>query len=183
MSEVIDNRANRIRVLKDIIKHLHAGNPPEAVQTPDARIVKQTDASEIMAMEQELMAEGMPVEEVRSMCDLHAQVTRDVLVQIPTRKEIAPGHPVDTFRTRKRSSTQRDRPDEDGTCRIAEPCLKPAIPLRLCFAFASRFNELMDIDKHYQRKEHALVFLPGAPWHCRPLEGDVGQGRRCPRLA
>jgi hypothetical protein len=28
MSEVIDNKANRIRVLKDIIKHLHAGNPP-----------------------------------------------------------------------------------------------------------------------------------------------------------
>ena len=28
MSEVIDNKANRIRVLKDIIKHLHAGIPP-----------------------------------------------------------------------------------------------------------------------------------------------------------
>jgi len=28
MSEVTDNKANRIRVLKDIIKHLHAGNPP-----------------------------------------------------------------------------------------------------------------------------------------------------------
>jgi hypothetical protein len=26
MSEVIDNKANRIRVMKDIIKHLHAGN-------------------------------------------------------------------------------------------------------------------------------------------------------------
>ncbi len=25
MSELIDNKANRIRVLKDIIKHLHAG--------------------------------------------------------------------------------------------------------------------------------------------------------------
>ena len=52
MSEVIDNRANRIRVLKDIIKHLHAGNPPEAVQRQMREFVKQTDASEIMAMEQ-----------------------------------------------------------------------------------------------------------------------------------
>ena len=98
MSEVIDNKANRIRVLKDIIKHLHAGKAPEQVQKQMRELVKQTDASEIMAMEQELMAEGMPVEEVRSMCDLHSQVTRDVLVQIPTRKEIAPGHPIDTFR-------------------------------------------------------------------------------------
>jgi hypothetical protein len=32
MSEVIDNKANRIRVLKEIIKHLHAGNPPEQVR-------------------------------------------------------------------------------------------------------------------------------------------------------
>jgi Family of unknown function (DUF438) len=98
MSEVIDNKANRIRVLKDIIKHLHAGNPPEQVQRQMREIVRQTDASEIMAMEQELMAEGMPVEEVRSMCDLHSKVTRDVLVQLPIRKAIAPGHPVDTFR-------------------------------------------------------------------------------------
>ena len=48
-------------------------------------------------MEQELMAEGMAVEEIRSMCDLHSQVTREVLVHIaaPT---LAPGHPADTFR-------------------------------------------------------------------------------------
>ena len=98
MSEVIDNKANRVRILKDIIKHLHAGNPPEQVQRQMREIVRQTDSSEIIAMEQELMAEGMPVEEVRSMCDLHSQVTREVLVQIPTSKTIAPGHPADTFR-------------------------------------------------------------------------------------
>ncbi len=39
MSEVIDNKANRIRVLKDIIKHLHAGNPPEQVQRQMREIV------------------------------------------------------------------------------------------------------------------------------------------------
>ena len=41
-----------------------------------------TDAGEIMAMEQELIAGGMPVEGVRSMCDLHSQVSRDVLVEL-----------------------------------------------------------------------------------------------------
>jgi DUF438 domain-containing protein len=52
MSELIDNRANRVRVLKDIIKHLHAGHLPEIVQRQMREFVKQTDASEIMAMEQ-----------------------------------------------------------------------------------------------------------------------------------
>ncbi len=43
MSEVIDNKANRVRILKDIIKHLHAGNPPEQVREQMREIVRQTD--------------------------------------------------------------------------------------------------------------------------------------------
>src|ERR1700689_5523192 len=155
MSELIDNKANRIRVLKDIIKHLHAGNPPEVVQRQMRELVKQTDASEIMAMEQELMAEGMPVEEVRSMCDLHSQVTRDVLVQIPTRKEIAPGHPIYTFRR------------ENEALRAVIALMRTAVgelqklpgatdPAPIVLRVRQGFNEMMDIDKHYQRKEHAL---------------------------
>ena len=137
MSEVIDNKANRIRVLKDIIKHLHAGNPPEAVQRQMREIVKQTDASEIMAMEQELMAEGMPVEEVRSMCDLHSQVTRDVLVQIPTRKDIAPGHPVDTFRRENEALRNVIALMKTGLAEL-QALPETTDPSPTCFAFASR---------------------------------------------
>ena len=155
MSELIDNKANRIRVLKDIIKHLHAGKAPEQVQKQMRELVKQTDASEIMAMEQELIAEGMPVEEVRSMCDLHSQVTRDVLVQIANRKEIAPGHPVDTFSR------------ENEALRAAIALMNTAIgelqnlpagsdPASIVLRLRQGFNDLMDVDKHYQRKEHTL---------------------------
>ena len=97
MSELIDNRARRIATLKEIIQHLHKGEAPDAVRRQLREIVRQTDASEIMAMEQELISGGMPVEEVRSMCDLHSQVTRDVLVKLPA-MPIQLGHPVDTFR-------------------------------------------------------------------------------------
>jgi DUF438 domain-containing protein len=155
MSEVIDNKANRIRVLKDIIKHLHAGNPPEQVQRQMREIIRQTDYSEIMAMEQELMAEGMPVEEVRAMCDLHSQVTRDVLVQIPTSKAIAPGHPVDTFRCENEAlrnvivEMKKVLAELQGATEASD-----AAAIALCLR--QSFNELMDVDKHYQRKEHAL---------------------------
>lgn len=98
MSELIDNKAHRIQTLKNIIQHLHAGHAPEQVKAQLSEIVKQTDYSEIMAMEQELMAEGMPVEELRSMCDLHSEVTREVLVQLKTPREVVAGHPVDTFK-------------------------------------------------------------------------------------
>ena len=83
MSELIDNKAHRVRTLKEIIKHLHAGRSPEEVKGLLKTMMGETDYSEIVAMEQELMAEGMPVEEVKSMCDLHSQVTREMLVQIP----------------------------------------------------------------------------------------------------
>jgi DUF438 domain-containing protein len=155
MSELIDNRANRIRVLKDIIKHLHAGKAPEQVQKQMRELVKQTDASEIMAMEQELMAEGMPVEEVRSMCDLHSQVARDVLIQIPTRQEIAPGHPIDTFRRENEAlrAVIALMNTEIGELQNLPAGSDPAsIVLRL----RQGFNDLMDVDKHYQRKEHTL---------------------------
>jgi len=155
MSEVIANKENRIRVLKDIIKHLHAGNPPEQVQRQMQEIVRQTDASEIMAMEQELIAEGMPVEEVRSMCDLHSKVTRDVLVQLPIRKAIAPGHPVDTL-CRENEALRGVIAAMTQTLAELQSTKESADAAAILLRFRQSFNDLMDIDKHYQRKEHAL---------------------------
>jgi DUF438 domain-containing protein len=154
MSELIDNRAHRVRTLKEIIKRLHSGEAPEAVKGRLQELVRNTDCSEIMAMEQELIADGMPVEEIQSMCDLHSQVTREVLVQLPVRT-VLPGHPADTFRRenealrgvilhmREAMAEIRKLPDEE----MAEaPVLR----------WRKAFNELMDIEKHYERKEHAL---------------------------
>jgi len=142
MSEIIDNRAHRVRTLKGIIQHLHQGAAPESVKAQLAEIVRETDYSEIVAMEQELMAEGMPVEEIQSMCDLHSQVTRDVLVQLPA-KPIEPGHPADTFR--RENAALREVMEK-----MRAALAGPVDELR------AAFNELMDIEKHYQRKEHAL---------------------------
>ena len=76
MSELIDNRAHRIRTLKEVIRHLHEGKAPAEVKARLAALVRECDASEIAAMEQELMAEGVPVTEIMGMCDLHSQVVR-----------------------------------------------------------------------------------------------------------
>jgi DUF438 domain-containing protein len=154
MSEVIDNRAHRIRTLKEVIRHLHAGKPPGEVRAMMRDLVRQTDHSEIVAMEQELIAEGMPVDAIQSMCDLHSQVTRDVLVQI-TPPSIPPGHPVDTFRRENEALT--------AAVDVLRAVMKEVAglpgdsqPNGLLFKWRQAVNELMDVDKHYQRKEHAL---------------------------
>jgi DUF438 domain-containing protein len=106
-------------------------------------------------MEQELMAEGMPVEEVRSMCDLHSQVTRDVLVQIPIRKDIAPGHPVDTFRRENEALRNVIALMKTGLAEL-QALSETSDPAPIVLRLRQSFNDLMDIGKHYQRKEHAL---------------------------
>lgn len=154
MSELINNRAHRVRTLKEIIKHLHAGGSPDEVRARLRELVRQTDYSEIVAMEQELMAEGMPVEEVQSMCDLHSQVTREVLVQLPVRS-FPPGHPVDTFRRENQALREVIGRMRQIMAEIeALPDEADAGPLVLRWRQA--VNELQDIDKHYQRKEHAF---------------------------
>lgn len=154
MSELIDNRAQRIQALKDIIRKLHAGEPPESVKARLERIVRETDYSEIVAMEQELMAEGMPVEQIQCMCDLHSQVTREVLVQLPPRA-VPPGHPADTLR--KENEALRGvllRMRQAMTAIQALPDEAEAGDAILQWRLA--YNDLSDIEKHYQRKEHAF---------------------------
>jgi len=155
MSELIDNRAHRISVLKEIIHHLHEGAAPELVKEQLRKIVGETDATEIMAMEQQLIAEGMPVEEVRSMCDLHSQVTRDVLVQLAPPPTVEPGHPLDTFR---RENTALKQVIAAARAILAETSeLVPASDAKeIVFRLRQSANDLMDLDKHYRRKEHAL---------------------------
>ncbi|WP_306589718.1 DUF438 domain-containing protein [Geothrix sp. 21YS21S-4] len=155
MSELINNREHRIATLKHVILHLHRGEAPEQVKAQLAQLIGEVDASEIAAMEQALMAEGMAAEEVKAMCDLHAEVLQDAVA--PPRTESLPaGHPVDTFRKENRAleaavATARERV---GTLESVEDHAYPAAQ-RLDVLEA--FNVLMDVDKHYQRKEN-LVF-------------------------
>jgi DUF438 domain-containing protein len=141
MSELIDNRARRVRELKSVIERLHGGRDPEKAKHDLVQIVGQTNTSEIVSMEQELMAEGMSVQEIQSMCDLHAQVVRESMTPPPARL-VPAGHPVDTFR----------RENEALTEAIAEMRRAGGDRMRL----REGFNKLMDVEKHYQRKEHAF---------------------------
>src|SRR5215831_7846773 len=125
-------------LLKSIIDDLNAGASPELAKLKPKTLVGQTTSCELMAMEQQLITSGMPVEKLVPLCDLHSQVTRDVLVQIPG-PAIPAGHPVDTFRRENQALREAI-----GRLRAAASPEDRRQPI----------NDLMDIDKHYQRKEH-----------------------------
>ncbi|MBN2491239.1 MAG: DUF438 domain-containing protein [Planctomycetes bacterium] len=157
MSEIIDNRAHRLRTLKALVLDLHRGARPADVKDRMKALVRECDAAEIAAMEQQLLdEEGIQVKEIMGMCDLHSEVVREILVE-RAHAPVAAGHPVDTFR-RENAALEAAAGRMEAALGVladgadAQAGADPAALLecRRCF------NELMDVDKHYLRKEHLL---------------------------
>jgi DUF438 domain-containing protein len=154
MSEQTNARAQRVLALKRIIRHLHQGAPPESVKQELTEIVRQTDAGDIAAMEQELMAEGMSAEEITSMCDLHSQILRDIMAQPPA-PPLPPGHPVDTFRRENEAVKEAVAGMRAAMVEIGEQTNATQLGDDL-LRLRGIHNELMDVEKHYARKENLL---------------------------
>ncbi len=156
MSELINNREYRIASLKEIILHLHRGEAPDQVKGRLSHLIGEVEPGEIAAMEQQLMADGMSPDEVKSMCDLHAEVLQDTLAQPRVPRELPPGHPVDTLRRENRAIEAAIAPARD-CIKALEAQEDSVYPTSERLATLGAFNVLMDVEKHYQRKEN-LVF-------------------------
>ncbi|MCK5731790.1 MAG: DUF438 domain-containing protein, partial [Tenericutes bacterium] len=108
---------------------------------------------EIVALEQNLVDEGMPIEEIQSLCDIHAAVFDGSISDIHRREELVDtvGHPANVLKVENDKIHELIEEEikiylykEDGTSYLM---------LRL------GIERLMQIDKHYARKEN--LFFPG----------------------
>jgi len=153
MSEYINNVTRRKELLKDILKGLHQGLPVEVVRQRFAELVKIADSGEIAEVEQMLISEGLPVEEVQRLCDLHVAVVRDALDQQQS-PDTVPGHPVFTFRAENQVADRLLRAlrktVEDYTTDPAESRRK---------AVEAALAQVREFEKHYLRKENLLFSL------------------------
>jgi DUF438 domain-containing protein len=144
MSELIDNRRHRVEALKTMIKALHAGTDPAELKGRFRAVLDNAGAAEISAMESELMAEGMPEQEIRRMCELHVAVFRDTLDQRPAPHTVA-GHPVHTFMR------------ENSAILELVGAYRTAVAAGDIHAAGAAHARLAAVDAHYKRKEY-LVF-------------------------
>lgn len=143
----------RQEVLKEIIKDLHAGADMESVKGRFRDLIKDIDASEISTMEQALIAEGMPDEEVKRLCDVHVQVFKESLEEQDA-PSVQEGHPVHTFMLENRAS-------EDIMNKIEQICTSLKQEDADGFgAFDNNLQKLVaslrKIDLHFLRKENQL---------------------------
>lgn len=96
MSELINNREIRRKTLKSIIKQLHEGKTVEEVKGQFDKVFRGVAASEISEAEAALIMEGIPVEEIQNLCDVHAAVFKGSIEEIHSPVDLGsiPGHPV-----------------------------------------------------------------------------------------
>jgi len=84
--------ADRKKVLKDIIKQLHAGTSPLTVKEMFSKYLETITPQEIAEVEQELVKEGVSREELQKLCDIHLTIFREQLGKTTT--QIPLWHPI-----------------------------------------------------------------------------------------
>jgi len=147
MTEIINNRQQRIEIMKSLVRQLHDGSGEEKIRKQLETMLDEADYSDVFVMEVQLIEEGIPEESI---------------------PQTNPGHPVHTFVEENKELTkltQRIRLLIKKVDQLKDD--QDALPLMQ--DIQSLLNELMDVDKHYRRKENLLFpyfeknDVPGPP--------------------
>lgn len=153
MSENINNSRFRKEKLKELILKLHQGESQDEVRHQLTVSLSSIPYGEVVEVEQELISEGLPEEEVLKLCDAHSAVLEGN-VDLSAQKSIPDGHPVDVMLKENKALKQvaGHLMEELSVLNNAKSDELPDLILRLKGAY----NQLIDVDKHYQRKEYLL---------------------------
>lgn len=154
MANVPLNREQRREVLKSIIKDLHAGHDVVELKQRFSELIEDVGAAEIGEMEQELIEAGMPQSEITKLCDVHLDIFRDMLSDLPLPDKPA-GHPVHTFMAENAALLEvagslRNQLEELGEPPLPEQSAARQADLR------AALDRLSAVDTHYLRKENQL---------------------------
>jgi uncharacterized protein len=153
VSQKIDNSKFRKAKLKELILKLHAGEAQDRVQQELVQTLGTIPYGEVVEVEQELLQEGLPLEEVLKLCDVHSAVLEGN-VDLSASRSIPEGHPVDVLVQENRALTAVL---DQAHARLAALGREEDADLQATrFDLLALFNQLIDVDKHYLRKEYLL---------------------------
>jgi DUF438 domain-containing protein len=147
----------RLAELKAIIRELHAGGDPVALKRRFAVLAKDVDSIGIARMEQQLIDEGMPRQEIQKLCDVHVSIVQDALER-EAPPDVPPGHPVHTYRLENRALEAAAGGLRDLVVRLGDP------PDAARFAesrapMQAALEKVAAVERHYLRKENQLFPL------------------------
>ncbi|PHA58659.1 PAS domain S-box protein [Bacillus wiedmannii] len=162
MSEIINNREQesinkfeRQATLKKIIKNLHNGKSVEEVKAQFEKAVGNITVAEISKLEQALMEEeGIPVEEVQRLCSVHTAIFKGSIEEIhqSDKPEDLAGHPVHTFKLENKEIDKL----VNFKLQLHYERFEKKDSKENVYKLIEDLNLLLDVDKHYSRKENLL---------------------------
>lgn len=153
MSEYINNVTRRKETIRQILQELNSGRSLEDVKAQFGSLLEDADAPSITEVEQMMIEDGTPPEEIQRLCDIHTAFFRDSLDMVHTPEDM-PGHPVHTFRMENEAA--------EGVLFGLESALKK-YELKPSLAEVKTaldwLEKLEEFDIHYVRKENLLFPL------------------------
>lgn len=147
MSELIRNNEEKQEALKNIVKDLSKGSDVKSVQKQFKKIIENVSPEEIAEMEQSMIDGGVPVEHVQSLCDVHVKVFEDTLSKQKSKKPL-PGHPVHTYKEENKYLRK--------LLKKVKKEVKQAVKKQDSSSFREVFDDLKQVEIHFQRKENQL---------------------------
>lgn len=167
MTETNYNRQQRIDIMKKLIRQLHQGAAEAKIKRQLETMLEDVDYSDVFQMEIQLMEEGIPQESIQQLCDTHTRVLKKHL-DLQETPNTTPGHPVHTFVMENRELSKLTQKINLLTTEISK-LKEKADATELMREIQANLNILMDIEKHYKRKENLLFpyfekkNMPGPP--------------------
>jgi DUF438 domain-containing protein len=154
MSEQINNREFRKKIIKQIIRELHEGKSVDEVKQKFEAAFSGVSASEISEAEQALISEGLAIAEVQKLCDVHASVFKGSIEEIHKISDPSeiPGHPANIV---KMENSEIEKIIESHV----RPFLKELVASESTESLEKLehgIDELMKVDTHYLKKENLL---------------------------
>lgn len=150
MSEIIDNVSKRQEQLKSLIQRLHRGEDRTAVEAEFKRDFAYVTGAEIAQMEYNLVQDGVSVEEIQSLCDVHASLFQGSLAEL--HKDVLTVNPITIFEEENAEfsvlvdKALKFKQETNNNINVVKPFLLDLI------------EEFRRIDTHYSKKEN--VFFP-----------------------
>lgn len=79
------------RIIKEIIEELKRGKTPNEVKEKFKEALAKVDRGDISVIEDSLVKEGVPLEDIEKLCDVHLAVSAEMP---PEKTIVGPGHPI-----------------------------------------------------------------------------------------
>ncbi len=146
-------KEDRKEAIKKMIRDLHEGADPEKVKGRFRELIGAVTATDIAEIEEELIREGMPRDEIQRLCDIHLALFKESLEK---EKVLAPrGHPIHILME-----------EHKMLLRISDELMSTAREIVAAQDFGSisqqmkqlvnTKHQLEESEKHYLREENVL---------------------------